>query len=84
MRIVKSKLLAASCALVVGMMTVPAGAALTHEYSFTTDASDSIGGANGTLVNTATVSGGQLQLNAFEPTIGSAGNLSLSVTSSMR
>ncbi len=38
MRISKSKLLAASCALVVGMMTVPAGAALTHEYSFTTNA----------------------------------------------
>lgn len=40
-----------------------ASAALTHRYSFTTDASDSVGGANGTLMNSATVSGGALQLN---------------------
>lgn len=45
-----------------------AHADLTHRYSFTTDASDSIGGANGTLVDganagTPTVSGGQLQFN---------------------
>jgi hypothetical protein len=40
-----------------------ANAALTHRYSFATDASDSVGGANGTLMNTATVAGGQLQLN---------------------
>jgi len=38
---------------------------LTHRYSFTTDASDSVGGPafNGTLMNSATVSGGALQLN---------------------
>jgi hypothetical protein len=36
---------------------------LIHRYSFTTDASDSVGASNGTLVNSATVSGGQLQLN---------------------
>ena len=36
----------------------PAQAALTHRYSFTTDASDSVGGANGTLMNFATASGG--------------------------
>jgi PEP-CTERM motif-containing protein len=40
-----------------------AQAQLAHRYSFTTDASDSVGGANGTLVNSANVSGGQLQLN---------------------
>ncbi len=40
-----------------------ARAQLAHRWSFTTDASDSVGGANGTLVNVATVSGGQLQLN---------------------
>ena len=40
-----------------------ARAQLAHRYSFTTDASDSVGGANGTLMNSATVSGGQLQLN---------------------
>ncbi|HWX19167.1 MAG TPA: LamG-like jellyroll fold domain-containing protein [Candidatus Binatia bacterium] len=37
--------------------------ALAHRYSFTTDASDSIGGANGTFVGTAAVSGGQLVLD---------------------
>ncbi|HEY1789947.1 MAG TPA: LamG-like jellyroll fold domain-containing protein [Verrucomicrobiae bacterium] len=36
---------------------------LTHRYSFTSDASDSIGGANGTLMGDATVSGGQLVLD---------------------
>jgi hypothetical protein len=36
---------------------------LTHRYSFTSDASDSVGGANGTLVGTASVSGGQVQLD---------------------
>jgi hypothetical protein len=46
-----------------------AHAQLIHRYSFTTDTSDSVGGANGTLVNNtlgnpfATVSGGQLNLN---------------------
>lgn len=38
-------------------------AVLAHRYSFTTDASDSVGGANGTLNGTATVSGGQLVLD---------------------
>lgn len=37
------------------------GATLTNRYSFETDASDSVGGKHGTLVN-ATVSGGQAQL----------------------
>lgn len=36
---------------------------LTHRYSFASDASDSIGGANGTLMGTASVSGGQLVLD---------------------
>jgi len=36
---------------------------LTHRYSFTTDASDSVGGANGTLMGAATVSGGKLVLD---------------------
>ena len=34
-------------------------AGLTHRYSFTSDASDSVGGANGTLMNSASVSDGQ-------------------------
>ncbi len=39
-----------------------ANADITHRYSFTTDASDSVGTANGTLVNGATVAGGSLAL----------------------
>jgi hypothetical protein len=52
---------------------------LTHRYSFTTDASDSVGGANGTLQNIATVSGGQLQFNnpLFSPSSFAGGYLSL-------
>jgi hypothetical protein len=38
-------------------------AVLSHRYSFSNDASDSVGGANGTLVGTASVSGGQVQLD---------------------
>jgi hypothetical protein len=45
-------------------ITVKSQALLTHRYNFNTDgdASDSIGGANGTLQGAATVSGGALQL----------------------
>ena len=38
-------------------------ATLIHRYSFASDASDSVGGANGTLVGTAAISGGQLVLD---------------------
>lgn len=38
-------------------------AALVHRYSFNTDASDSIGGADATLFGDASVSGGALQLD---------------------
>ncbi|MCX8157225.1 MAG: lamin tail domain-containing protein [Verrucomicrobiae bacterium] len=38
-------------------------AALTHRYTFETDARDSVGDAHGQLVNGATVSGGALVLN---------------------
>jgi hypothetical protein len=43
------------------VVTVPA--VLAHRYSFTSDASDSIGGANGTLMGTAAVSGGKVVLD---------------------
>jgi hypothetical protein len=36
---------------------------IIHRYSFTNDASDSVGGANGTLMGNAIVSGGQLVLD---------------------
>jgi hypothetical protein len=58
---------AASIASISGVTA--AHAALTHRYSFTTDASDSVGSANGTFENGATVTGGQLQLATltFQP-----------------
>ena len=39
---------------------------LIHYYSFTLDASDSVGGANGTLLNGASVSGGTLNLDGLD------------------
>lgn len=41
---------------------------LTHRYSFTSDASDSIGGANGTIEGNATISGGQVVLDGSDGT----------------
>lgn len=45
----------------LSVVSIPA--TLIHRYSFTTDASDSINGANGTLMGTAAISGGQLMLD---------------------
>jgi len=75
-----------SSAFVLAACAFTARADLAHRYSFTTDATDSVGGANGTLVKGATaatgptVSGGQLQLN--NPNFSPAGGnyLSLPVT----
>lgn len=57
--------MASVAVLTAGISTVQAD--LTHRYSFTTDVTDSVGSANGTLVGTQnggpTVSGGQLVLN---------------------
>jgi uncharacterized protein YjdB len=60
-------------ALVLGIVTAgTANAALTHRYSFnepagTTQVTDSVGGANGTLVGTASLPGdGQVLLNGTE------------------
>jgi len=53
--------------IITGLISVgfcqlaPAG--LTHRYSFDADASDSVGGADATLMGIATVGTGQLQLN---------------------
>src|SRR5262249_27066551 len=46
-----------TASLAVGL-TFPATADMTHRYSFTNDVSDSIDGANGTLMNGATITGG--------------------------
>jgi len=43
-------------------ITAPPAPTMTHRYSFTSDASDSVGSANGVLFGDATVSGGALQL----------------------
>jgi large repetitive protein len=54
-------LLTATLALILGA-AAPASADLIHRYSFTADASDSVGTRNGTLVNGATISAGAVQL----------------------
>lgn len=58
---------------------------LTHRYSFTTDASDSIGGANGTFMGDATVSGGQLVLDGTAGTYLSlpAGQINIATNTSV-
>jgi hypothetical protein len=45
------------------IVSLSASAALVNRYDFTTDASDSVGSADGTLEDGATVSDGQLVLN---------------------
>ncbi len=49
--------------ILICLAAVGSAAELVNRYSFTSDASDSIGGANGTLVGGATVSGGAVVLN---------------------
>jgi hypothetical protein len=49
-------------------ITVVPSATLTHRYSFTNNASDSVGTANGTLQGSATISGGKLVLNGSSGT----------------
>jgi hypothetical protein len=51
-----------ACGLASALI-LPASASLTHRYSFTTDVSDSVGGANGTLMNGATISAGAVSLS---------------------
>jgi len=47
---------------------IPPTATLVHRYGFTNDASDSVGGANGTLNGNATVSGGSVVLDGTSGT----------------
>jgi hypothetical protein len=49
--------------LMVVTLTLSVNADLVHRYDFTTDASDSVGTANGTVVGTATISGGAAVTN---------------------
>jgi hypothetical protein len=55
-------------AAMVGLLIVggAANADIVHRYSFTNDASDSVGGADGVLFGGASVSGGQLVLNGVD------------------
>lgn len=50
----------------VVISVTPAGGTLIHRYSFTSDASDSVGSADGTFNGDATVSGGQLVLDGTQ------------------
>jgi hypothetical protein len=69
----------AMAAVALAMCASTAHAVLTHRYSFTADASDSVGAANATLQGVATVGGGQLQMNnpAFPNAAPGRGYLSL-------
>lgn len=57
-------------AVVAAVLVAPGigQAGIIHRYSFATDASDSVGGANGMLMGNATVSGGQLVLDGSDGT----------------
>ena len=50
-----------TCLLLAGSFGLQAG--LVNSYSFTTDASDSVGGKNGTLIGTANIAGNAVQLD---------------------
>ncbi len=88
MRVRKSGTLLGCCGLGAGLLLAsPVHAALSHRYSFTTDASDSVGAANGTLTGAVgggpTVSGGQLNLNNPNFTGPSSGQNYLSLPASI-
>jgi hypothetical protein len=59
-----------AAAVVAWLFAAPAFAQsdIIHRYSFTADASDSVGGANGTLMGNATISGGQVVLDGTDGT----------------
>src|ERR1700722_5420599 len=65
--------------LAVGVMSAMLSPAQTlqHRYSFTTDASDSVGGANGTLVGNATVTNNSLRLSGGGTSASPQGYVSL-------
>jgi hypothetical protein len=46
------------CAALAAVPLAVSAQTLTHRYSFVSDASDSVGGANGTPMNGATISNG--------------------------
>lgn len=50
----------------MGAMLRPASAEIIHQYCFTEDGTDMVGGADATLVNGATVSAGQLVLDGVD------------------
>lgn len=58
------KMLLATLTLSIGL-AAHTHAELVHRYSFDTDASDSIGSADGTLLNGARISGGSVHLNGI-------------------
>lgn len=51
------------CALAAAAQLCLSAATLTNRYSFTSDATDSVGGKNGTLAGGASIAGGRVQLD---------------------
>src|SRR5262245_9865999 len=60
-------ILGLTCACLAWAWAPTASASLTHRYSFTTDVTDSVGGANGTIVNNVTISGGAASFPGTSP-----------------
>jgi len=60
---ISTKVLVLSCVALGAVAVTTVGQTLTHRYSFTSDASDSVGGAHGTLMNGTIVQDGQAVLD---------------------
>ncbi len=61
-------------------VSVSASGVLTNRYSFTTDASDSVSGQNGTLQSTASISGGAVQLDGLSAFVQLPANLTTNLS----
>ncbi len=68
-------------AILTSFQMTTQAAILTNRYSFTTDASDSVGGQNGILGSGATVSGGAVQLDGITQYVQLPANLTTNLTS---
>lgn len=81
----KSNVMKVVVVLMVATLTLSVNASLLHRYEFTTDASDSVGTADGTIVGAVTISGGAAVTNGGNGAVNgewSLGNAYVAVDSS--
>ena len=71
----KRYMIGLTCGVMILGITGIADAALIHQYDFTSGVTDLVGGANGTLYNGATVSGGVLNLDGIDDYVQFASHL---------